>query len=55
MYCLVCEPLVKLNEEELLEEYNVYYQYYSCPICDTRHVCTSQSGDMIPEYLDLCE
>jgi len=55
MYCLICEPLVKLIEQEYDENEGLYYQYYICPKCNTRHYCTSQSGDMVQEYLDLCE
>jgi len=55
MYCLICEPIVKLKEQELTDYGGTFYQYYICPECGERHVCNSQSGDMVQEYLDLCE
>ena len=55
MHCLICETLVKLIEQELDENEGLFYQYYICPKCNTKHYCTSQSGDMIQEYLDIFE
>jgi len=53
--CLNCNPKVKLIEQESDEEDNIFYQYYICPNCNTKHCCTSQSGDMVEEYLDVWE
>jgi len=55
MQCINCNPKVKLIEQESDEYGNVFYQFYICPKCDTRHYCTSQSGDMVEEYLDVWE
>jgi len=55
MYCLICEPIVKLIKQEYDENEGLFYQYYICPKCNTRHYCTTQSRDMIQEYLNLCE
>ena len=55
MYCLICEPIVKLIEQELDENEGLFYQYYICPECNIRYYCTSQSGDMIQEYLNIFE
>jgi len=55
MHCLICETLVKLIEQELDENEGLFYQYYICPKCNIKHYCTSQSGDMIQEYLDIFE
>jgi len=55
MYCLICESIVKLIEQDSDENEGLFYQYYIYPICNTRHYCTSQSGDMIQEYLNLWE
>ena len=55
MQCLNCNPKVKLIEQESDEEGNVFYQFYICPKCKTRHYCTSQSGDMFEEYLNVCD
>ena len=57
MYCLNCNPKipkVKLIEQESDEYEGLYYQYYICPECNIRYYCTSQSGDMVQDYLDLC-
>ena len=53
MYCLICEPLVELVETVSDEDHGMFYQYYECPNCGQRHMCSSQSGDMIQEYLDM--
>jgi uncharacterized protein YlaI len=55
MYCLICEPLVELTETTLREEEGIFYHRYVCPECNTEYECTSQSGDMIHEYLDFVE
>ena len=55
MYCLICEPLFKLKKQESNENEGLFYQYYISPEGGKRHYCTSQSGDMIQEYLDLCD
>jgi len=55
MYCLNCNPKVKLIEQESDEQEGLYYQFYICPKCKTRHYCTSQSGDMFEEYLNVCD
>jgi len=55
MQCLNCNPKVKLIEQESDEDEGLIYQYYICPECKTIHYCTSQSGDMVEEYLDLWE
>lgn len=55
MYCLVCEPAVELDKEASGENDYGFYQYYICPKCKSLHLCTSQSGDMIQENLDLLE
>jgi len=55
MQCLNCNPKVKLIEQESDEQEGLYYQYYICPKCGTRHYCTSQSGDMVEEYLNVWE
>jgi len=53
MYCLICEPIVKLKETSVDGCNGLFVQNYVCPECDEVHYCTSQSGDMIQEYLEL--
>jgi len=57
MHCLNCIPKIELIEQEsdYDESENLFYQYYICSNCNTRHYCTSQSEDMVEEYLDTCE
>ena len=54
MYCLICEPLVKLQLEKSTERWDWFYNYYVCPQCGTKYECSSQSGDMIQENLSIC-
>lgn len=53
MYCLVCEPIERLEKTYDDFDSGVFFQYYICPKCGTEHHCSSQSGDMIQEYLDI--
>jgi len=59
MYCLICEPLVKLIKTDFTEKYNekddLYTREYYCPNCNTLHECISQSGDMVQENLNIIE
>jgi len=54
MYCLICKQIVKLKKQESDENEGLFYQYYICPECNNKHYCTSQSGDMVQKYLNLC-
>jgi transcription elongation factor Elf1 len=56
LYCLICEPLVELIEQPtgIVDIYDQwFYQDYTCPNCGAYHRCSSQSGDMIQENLDI--
>lgn len=53
MYCLICEPLIKLQLEESTEKWGWFYNYYKCPQCGTEYECSSQSGDMVQENLNI--
>jgi len=59
MYCQICEPLVKLVKTDFTANYNekedVYTREYCCPNCNTLYECTSQSGDMVQENLNIIE
>jgi len=59
MYCQICEPLVKLLGVDFTANYNekedLYTREYYCPACDTLYECTSQSGDMVQENLNIIE
>ena len=55
MYCLICEPLVKLEETYDDFDEGVFFQYYICPECKTEYCCSSMSEDMIQEYLDIVD
>lgn len=46
--------MVESNQEIMFEEESkTFYQEYFCFHCYGLYVCSSQSGDMIPEYLEL--
>jgi hypothetical protein len=57
MYCLICEPLIELEKTttDYDEVTQTFIQEYRCPSCNTLHECTSQSGDMVQEYLNIKE
>ena len=53
MYCLICDPIVKLEETCVDGGNGLFVQNYICPKCNESHYCTSQSEDMVQEYLEL--
>ena len=55
MYCQNCKPLVKLVESNLPAIYydGMFEQDYYCFSCNILYTCTSQSGDMIQENLNI--
>lgn len=59
MYCLICEPIVELVESNLPIKYNenqsTFIQEYYCFSCGLVHDCTSQSGDMVRENLNIVD
>ena len=48
-YCLI--KMVESNLNHNTDE--MFRQRYFCFDCDTLYECTSQSGDMVEEYLDV--
>jgi len=59
MYCQICEPSVKLVESNLPVKYDeiekTFTKEYYCFGCNTLYECTSQSGDMVQENLNIVE
>ena len=57
MYCLICKPLIGLAIISQITDQSkwddVFINSYVCPECGRYHYCTSQSGDMIQENLEL--
>lgn len=53
MNCPNCKKrMVESNYPAVFNE-GIFYQEYFCFDCYKLYVCSSQSGDMIEEYLDL--
>ena len=53
MKCPECSTFMvrsNLNHKYVIDD--VYYTKYFCFDCNTLYECTSDSGDMVEEYLD---
>lgn len=57
MKCLICDEELIESEDDCEIEFGIddgiFHQYYTCPNCNSEFVCSSNSGDMVPEYLEI--
>lgn len=53
MNCPICEKRIVESNYPVFFDEGIFYQEYFCFNCYKLFECSSQSGDMIEEYLDL--
>lgn len=53
MNCPICKKQMVESNYKAVYDDGIFYQEYFCFNCYKLFECSSQSGDMIEEYLDL--